>query len=478
MVLLSGSSYIVKNGRRNGAAALFLLLLVLSSSSSSSSAADVPPAGNQSVLSTVYFSSTSPPKNMMMMPRTTTGRRKKRRLQQQMSITDHFGALGDGSTDDTQAFEQAWSRACSSQSGAVVHVPPGKVYLLRPITLAGPCKSTVKMLIAGTIIAPSDPDSWAGLDNRRWLYFHHVNKLILTGGGTIDGRGQRWWASSCKINATNPCRHAPTAVTFHRIKQLKLQDLTLRDSQQMHMAFNRCSRVAASRLKVTAPANSPNTDGIHISSSNNVIIEYSQISTGDDCISIVGNSSNVHITDIVCGPGHGISIGSLGKSNSLNQVRNIHIDGALISNTKNGVRIKTWQGGRGYANDITFHNIVMRNVSNPIIIDQYYCDSKIPCQNQTSAIKVDNISFIGIKGTSATKDAMKFACSDTCPCENIYLEDIQLFLDSGEDTTAYCWKASGLSSGLVHPPSCLSVTNGLVIEQNIVIDNAFHPMEK
>ncbi|EHA8591723.1 putative polygalacturonase [Cocos nucifera] len=118
--------------------------------------------------------------------------------------------------------------------------------------------------------------------------------------------GQEWWARSCKINATNPCQHAPTAVTFHRSKHLTIHDLTLMNSQQMHMAFTTCSYVRASRLKVVAPAESPNTDGIHISASVSVVLEDSMIRTGDDCISIVSNSSDILVKNIVCGPGHGI----------------------------------------------------------------------------------------------------------------------------------------------------------------------------
>nr|XP_018678613.1 PREDICTED: probable polygalacturonase At1g80170 isoform X3 [Musa acuminata subsp. malaccensis] len=266
---------------------------------------------------------------------------------------------------------------------------------------------------------------------------------------------------------TLPCRHAPTAITFHRSKHVAIRDLTVLNGQQMHIAFTSCSHVRASRLKVTAPAESPNTDGIHISGSIATLVEDSTIRAGDDCISIVGNSSNVRVINIICGPGHGISIGSLGKSNSYSQVHDVKVENSLISNTENGVRIKTWQGGSGYARKIVFRGIRMSNVSNPIIIDQYYCDSSRQCQNQTSAVKVHQISFIEIKGTSTTKDAIKFSCSDSSPCEKIYLQDINMSLESGGNASAYCWKASGFSSGLVNPPSCLTRAVVGLINQNV-----------
>lgn len=46
------------------------------------------------------------------------------------------------------------------------------------------------------------------------------------------------------------------------------------------MAFNSCMRVAASHLRVLAPASSPNTDGIHISGSRSVEVRESLIGTG------------------------------------------------------------------------------------------------------------------------------------------------------------------------------------------------------
>lgn len=64
---------------------------------------------------------------------------------------------------------------------------------------------------------------------------------------------------------------------------------------------------------------------------------------GDDCISIQTGCSNVYVHNVDCGPGHGISIGSLGKDNTRACVSNITVRDVNIHNSMNGVRIKTWQ---------------------------------------------------------------------------------------------------------------------------------------
>ncbi|XLU41391.1 hypothetical protein S245_036205, partial [Arachis hypogaea] len=59
-------------------------------------------------------------------------------------------------------------------------------------------------------------------------------------------------------------------------------------------------------LNIIAPKTSPNTDGIHISHSKNVIISKTIIGIGDDCIGMIQGSSNITVEDVTCGPGHGI----------------------------------------------------------------------------------------------------------------------------------------------------------------------------
>ncbi|XP_078439613.1 polygalacturonase-like isoform X2 [Wolffia australiana] len=297
-----------------------------------------------------------------------------------VNVKNH-GAVGDGIADDTQAFLSAWNTSCG-QKHSVFFVPKGNTYLVRAARFKGPCADDFTVQISGIIKAPEEPGDWYTSSPRNWLVFSKLKGVRFHGRGVIDGSGSKWWAASCKINKTNPCRGAPTAMTIESSSGIIVRRLQFKNSQQIHLTVFKSDAVILSHLQIEAPFNSPNTDGIHLSESSNIVVKSCVIETGDDCISIVNGCSNIEMNDIHCGPGHGISIGSLGKSNSEVAVSTIVLDKAVLRGTTNGVRIKTWQGGSGYARAITFQNVKMIDVHNPIIIDQFYCDSSTPCQNQ------------------------------------------------------------------------------------------------
>ncbi|XP_015578604.1 probable polygalacturonase At1g80170 [Ricinus communis] len=368
---------------------------------------------------------------------------------------DSFGAAGDGVSDDTQAFVNAWKTACSTPK-SVFLVPPGRRYLVNATKFKGPCEEKLVIQIDGTIVAPAEPENWDPNLPRIWLDFSKLNGVLFQGHGVIDGSGSKWWASSCKKNKTNPCRGAPTALTIDSSSSVKVRGLTIQNSQQMNFVIARSASVRVSRVLVSSPGDSPNTDGIHITDSTNVALQDCKIGTGDDCVSIVNGSSGIKMKRIFCGPGHGVSIGSLGKDNSTGIVSKVVLDTAFLKETTNGLRIKTWQGGNGYVRGIRFENVQMDNVANPIIIDQFYCDSPKTCQNQTSAVKISEIMYRNVTGTTKSARAMNFACSDTVPCENIVLSNINLEKKDGTVET-YCNSAQGFGIGVVHPSAdCLT----------------------
>lgn len=151
------------------------------------------------------------------------------------------------------------------------------------------------------------------------------------------------------------------------------------------------------------------------------------------------------------------SIGSLGVHNSQACVSNITVRNTVIRNSDNGVRIKTWQGGIGSVSEIIFDNIFMENVRNCIIVDQYYCLTK-DCMNQSTAVYVSNVLYSNIKGTYDVRSPpIHFACSDSIPCTNITMAEVELLPHEGELVDdPFCWNAYGVQETLIIPPiSCL-----------------------
>ncbi|XVF21090.1 hypothetical protein REPUB_Repub12eG0060800 [Reevesia pubescens] len=141
------------------------------------------------------------------------------------------------------------------------------------------------------------------------------------------------------------------------------QDITTKDSKQFHVNVLGCENITFQRFSISTPDESLNMDGIHIGRSNGVNVLNSNIKTGDDCISLGDGSKNVKVQGVTCRPGHGISIGSLGKYENEEPVSRILVKDCTIINTMNGIRVKTWPNSHpGEASDMHFEGITMNNV--------------------------------------------------------------------------------------------------------------------
>ncbi|KAK1271607.1 putative polygalacturonase [Acorus gramineus] len=278
-------------------------------------------------------------------------------------------------------------------------------------------------MVLGDIHAPSDT-TWIGIGT--WISFNQISGLTIDGSGTINGMGKVWWDTSCK-------RHPELLISLAGCNNLSLKDFKLVNGPRNHLAITGSKGLTISHLTITAAGDSPNTDGIDITQSNNVIIENCTIGTGDDCIALGNSMSNVNITGVACGPGHGISIGSLGKDSARATVEQIH-------------------GGSGYARGITFNNITLTSTANPIIIDQFYCDNNKPCGISSSAVEVSDVRFTNVKGTvqldgSNTQVGIRLNCSATVPCKNIIVDDVQITsTDPKVQVTSICSNAQVINT--------------------------------
>ncbi|CAN1192996.1 unnamed protein product [Linum perenne] len=191
-------------------------------------------------------------------------------------------------------------------------------------------------LIDGTLIAPSDYTVIGTMGS--WIMFHAVEDVTIS-GGTLDGQGTGLWFCKSKSNSTESCPEGATNLEFSNSKNIQINGLASVNSQMFHIVINR-----------------------------------------GRCISIGPGTKNLWIEKISCGPGHGISIGSLGKELDEEGVHNVTVKNVTFTGTENGVRIKSWsRPSTGFAKDILFQHAIMNKVYNPIIIDQNYCPNEKNC---------------------------------------------------------------------------------------------------
>ncbi|KAE9452331.1 hypothetical protein C3L33_15769, partial [Rhododendron williamsianum] len=338
-----------------------------------------------------------------------------------------LGAKGDGQTDSTNPFLKAWAAACGSAQPATIYVPPGRYLLGQAKFYGSQCKNShITIRINGTLVAPSDYRVLGNANN--WLLFEQVSGVSIY-GGTLDGQGSGLWA--CKASGYG-CPQGATTLEFSKSNNILISGLTSVNSQMFHTVIYRCTNVKVKAMKISASANSPNTDGIHVESSSTVSIYNSMIATGDDCISIGPGTTNLWIENIACGPGHGISIGSLGKKFKEAGVRNVTVSRVAFTGTQNGVRIKTWaKPSTGFVTGVVFQHATM-----------------------ASGIRISNVTYRDIHGSSATTVAVNFDCSKEYPCNRIILEDVNLSYGN-KHSQASCANVEGSASGLVTPSSCL-----------------------
>nr|KYP34758.1 putative polygalacturonase At3g15720 family [Cajanus cajan] len=317
---------------------------------------------------------------------------------------------------------------------ATLVIPAGKVFFVKRLELDGPCKAqSVRIQFAGKIVAPS-LDAWVG-DKGKWIVISNVNGLTIDAeGGNIDGNGSSWW-EKCKS-----CQR-PTSLRFHNCNGLVVNSLSMTNSAGAHISVNGCNGAIFSHMNVIAPEHSPNTDGFDIANSKFVTIQDSTIATGDDCIAINGGCSNINATRLFCGPGHGISIGSLGRGGARETVEEVYVHNCSFIGTTNGARIKTWPGGSGYARKITFDQIILKNAQNPIIIDQNYGVKQLSSSEQ--AVMVSEVTYRGFVGTSAKDLAILLKCS-TLGCFNIVFDNVDIVSSQpGKSAYASYYNAHG-----------------------------------
>ncbi|MDI7776484.1 glycoside hydrolase family 28 protein [Asticcacaulis sp. EMRT-3] len=311
---------------------------------------------------------------------------------------EDFGAKGDGVADDTRALQAALS-AC----------PPDGVVRLAKTYLSGPLflksRMNLEILKGAKLLGVRDIAQWPILPGilydeqgieKAWLgswegqpqgchaallNILSASQVSIYGEGLIDGQAgfDTWWAHP-KTPYSGSWR--PRLIFCVDSDNLTFEGFTLANSPSWNLHPLHCRQVTAACLNITAPANSPNTDGFDPESCEDVVGAGIHFTVGDDCIAIKSGkiemakkalrpTRGVHISNCWMQDGHGgVTLGSEMAAG----VYGVVVRDCRFTGTDRGVRVKT-RRGRGkdaIVKGAWFDNIEMNGVGTAFVINSFY----------------------------------------------------------------------------------------------------------
>lgn len=315
------------------------------------------------------------------------------------------------SAEDNASAIQAAINAVPSAGGMVV-IPAG-TWMCGPITVKSKlvlhlaAGATLKLLPYGTYPSDNEYQDYRGSYKSKNFISNGsnaINDIIIEGEGetsVIDGQGAPWWKEIDDGNKFDrPSLIRLTKGARHLFRNFKLlnspgTNLTLGQS-------GNASHFTVHDVTIKAPKSgkggSHNTDGIPIWGPYANIYDC-YIDTGDDNVVCDSNSRYIHAWNIICGAGHGMSIGSYTE-----KAHHIIYEGIDFQGTETGFRIKTsndrsgndYEGtsGNGSVHDLIFRNSKMDGVLSPIVLTCLYdSDPANPADQPSSDITIKTPEF-------------------------------------------------------------------------------------
>ncbi len=303
--------------------------------------------------------------------------------------------------DRTQAIQAAIDRAAAQGGGRVI-LSAGE-----HVTASLELKSNVELFLeAGAVLRFTDaPDAypvlrtrWEGFEQENYralLYAKGAENIAITGLGTVEGQGARWWAAfrEGSLRAARPCM-----IGFEDCVRVRIEGVKLHNSPAWTVHPLRCENVAIRDLTIVNPADSPNTDGIDPESCRNVRIAGCHIDVGDDCIAVKAGTEdaespvpceNITITGCTMLHGHG---GVVLGSEMSGGIRRVVVSSCVFDGVDRGIRIKSRRGRGGAVEDMLVQGVIMRDVLCPFVINLlYFCGKggKDPIVSDPAAQAVD-----------------------------------------------------------------------------------------
>ena len=349
-----------------------------------------------------------------------------------------YGGVGDGHTDNTDAFRTA-IQACASAGGGKVIIPPG-VWLTGPIALrsrielhaeAGAFiifskrfadyplvlssyegKQTVRcqspldgegledIAITGRGIFDGGGEAWRPV--KRWKMTERQWNELVRSGGVVDEDGIWWPTQAAKDGAAVVARLEregvtdveryeaardylrPNLLSLRRCRRVLLDGPTFQNSAAWCLHPWASEHITVRNATVRNPWYAQNGDGLDIDSCRHVVVEDCAFDVGDDAICLKSGKDEAgrrlglpseHIAIRNCTVYHGHG-GIVVGSEMSGGVRDVYVSDCTFIGTDIGIRFKSCRGRGGVVENIVIERVRMREIVGEAISFNLYYEGK------------------------------------------------------------------------------------------------------
>lgn len=248
-------------------------------------------------------------------------------------IITNYGVINDSTVVQTEKIQQVIDTA-ADKGGGVIIIPKG-TYLSGALFFK---PKTHLHLEDGAVLKGSDdisnfPVVDTRMEGQNLKYFpglvnaNGVNGFTLSGKGTINGNGERYWKSfwlrrQAIPQCTNMDELRPRLLYVSNSNDVQISGVRLINSPFWTTHFYKCNNVKLLNLYIFAPKSpvkAPSSDAVDIDVCNNMLIKDCYISVNDDATVLKGgkgpwadkdpnngSNTNIIIEDCTYGFCHGV----------------------------------------------------------------------------------------------------------------------------------------------------------------------------
>ncbi|KAI9725898.1 MAG: hypothetical protein M1834_009461 [Cirrosporium novae-zelandiae] len=253
-------------------------------------------------------------------------------------------------------------------------------------------------------------------------------------GHVINGNGAAWWDG----DGSNGGVTKPKFFYAHKMYDSVIAGLNIKNTPVQCFSIDNSESLVIENVIIDNSDGDTdelghNTDAFDIGDSTYITIKNPTVYNQDDCVAI-NSGTYITFTGGTCSGGHGLSIGSVG-GRSDNTVENVYIEGVTVTDSTNGVRVKTVYDATGTVYNVTYKDITLSGISDyGIVVEQDY-ENGSPTGTPTNGVTISDLVLNGITGTVDSSCVEVYILCGDGSCTDWTYENIDI---SGGTTSDDC----------------------------------------